>query len=100
VSLLFVFVVSPDLLTSACAATYSHIHYDSRQCRSVSVREAARLQSFPDGFRFAGAMNAAFRQIGNAVPPLLGLAVAKALKRQLDDATRPQADGTVDLQAA
>lgn len=66
--------------------TYSHIHYDSYQCRTVSVREAARLQSFPDGFRFAGAMNAAFRQIGNAVPPLLGLAVAKAIKTQLLDA--------------
>jgi len=63
--------------------TYSHIHYDSRQRRTVSVREAARLQSFPDGFFFAGAMNAAFRQIGNAVPPLLGLAVAKVLRDQL-----------------
>lgn len=67
--------------------TYSHIHYDSQQARTVSVREAARLQSFPDGFNFAGAMNAAFRQIGNAVPPLLGLAVARILKSQIDDAS-------------
>ena len=66
--------------------TYSHIHYDSYQQRTVSVREAARLQSFPDGFRFAGAMNAAFRQIGNAVPPLLGLAVASTIRAQLDEA--------------
>jgi DNA (cytosine-5)-methyltransferase 1 len=65
--------------------TYSHIHYDSYQSRTISVREAARLQSFPDGFRFAGAMNAAFRQIGNAVPPLLGKAVAQALRRQLEN---------------
>ena len=64
--------------------TYSHIHYDSEQARTISVREAARLQSFPDGFRFAGAMNAAFRQIGNAVPPLLGLAVAQAITAQLE----------------
>ena len=63
--------------------TYSHIHYDSRQSRTISVREAARLQSFPDGFRFVGAMNAAFRQIGNAVPPLLGRAVAETLKQQI-----------------
>lgn len=79
--------------------TYSHIHYDSYQARTVSVREAARLQSFPDGFRFAGAMNAAFKQIGNAVPPLLGLAVAKSLKRQIEEALIPteQTDG---LQAA
>jgi len=68
--------------------TYSHIHYDSQQCRTVSVREAARLQSFPDGFAFAGAMNAAFRQIGNAVPPLLGLAVARVVRQQLDRAAR------------
>jgi DNA (cytosine-5)-methyltransferase 1 len=63
--------------------TYSHIHYDSRQARTISVREAARLQSFPDGFVFAGAMNAAFRQIGNAVPPLLAYAIAKQVKREL-----------------
>lgn len=79
--------------------TYSHIHYDGRQCRTVSVREAARLQSFPDGFRFAGAMNAAFKQIGNAVPPLLGLAVARSLKQQLDKALVP-AEKTGRRQAA
>jgi DNA (cytosine-5)-methyltransferase 1 len=62
---------------------YSHIHYDSRQARPISVREAARLQSFPDGFRFSGTMNPAFRQIGNAVPPLLAKAVATALRSQL-----------------
>jgi DNA (cytosine-5)-methyltransferase 1 len=62
---------------------YSHIHYDSRQARPISVREAARLQSFPDGFRFAGTMNPAFRQIGNAVPPLLARAIALTLRSQL-----------------
>jgi len=55
---------------------YSHIHYDSKQARTISVREAARLQSFPDGFRFSGTMNPAFKQIGNAVPPLLAKALA------------------------
>lgn len=63
--------------------TYSHIHYDSTQARTISVREAARLQSFPDGFRFAGTMNPAFRQIGNAVPPLLAYAVYSQLATQL-----------------
>ena len=63
--------------------TYSHIHWDNAQKRTVSVREAARLQSFPDSFRFAGAMNAAFRQIGNAVPPLLAEAVARRLRQDL-----------------
>jgi DNA (cytosine-5)-methyltransferase 1 len=56
--------------------SYSHIHYDSSQARTISVREAARLMSFPDGFRFVGTMNPAFRQIGNAVPPLMAAAVA------------------------
>tara|TARA_R110000824_G_scaffold24090_5_gene85401 strand:+ start:21043 stop:22512 length:1470 start_codon:yes stop_codon:yes gene_type:complete len=65
---------------------YSHIHYDSSQARPISVREAARLQSFPDGFVFAGTMNPAFRQIGNAVPPLLARAVGKALWHQLTGA--------------
>lgn len=66
--------------------TYSHIHWDSEQARTISVREAARLQSFPDGFQFAGRMNAAFRQIGNAVPPLLALAIGQTLLNQLRQA--------------
>lgn len=57
--------------------SYSHIHYS--QGRPVSVREAARLQSFPDGFRFFGAMNAAFKQIGNAVPPLMAYQLASTI---------------------
>ena len=73
--------MEPDLPARTLMAhlgkdSYSHIHYDSDQSRTISVREAARLQSFPDGFVFRGAMNAAFRQIGNAVPPLLSRAVA------------------------
>ena len=63
--------------------TYSHIHYDSGQARTISVREAARLQSFPDGFIFRGTMNPAFRQIGNAVPPLLAAAVAATIYETL-----------------
>ena len=63
--------------------SYSHIHFDDHQARTISVREAARLQSFPDGFVFVGAMNAAFRQIGNAVPPLLALALGELLREQL-----------------
>ena len=59
---------------------YSHIHYDSNQRRTISIREAARLQSFPDGFKFAGSMNPSFRQIGNAVPPLIAWEIAKAMR--------------------
>lgn len=64
--------------------SYSHIHYDSNQARMISVREAARLQSFPDAFRFVGNMGDCFRQIGNAVPPLLARAIAEEVKNQLD----------------
>jgi DNA (cytosine-5)-methyltransferase 1 len=63
--------------------SYSHIHYDSQQARTISVREAARLQSFPDGFMFCGTMNPAFRQIGNAVPPVLAYAVATEMMKAL-----------------
>jgi len=66
--------------------TYSHIHYDERQKRMISVREAARLQSFPDGFEFVGGINASFRQIGNAVPPMLALAIGRALMDVLNQA--------------
>ena len=59
--------------------TYSHIHHDSDQARMISVREAARLQSFPDQFRFQGNMGDCYRQIGNAVPPLLAWSIASTL---------------------
>lgn len=62
---------------------YSHIHYDSEQARTISVREAARLQSFPDGFVLSGSMNPAFKQIGNAVPALMAKALADHLYKQL-----------------
>ena len=74
---------SRTLLAHLGKDSYSHIHYSSEQARTISVREAARLQSFPDGFRFCGSMNPAFRQIGNAVPPLLARSVAEAVARML-----------------
>jgi DNA (cytosine-5)-methyltransferase 1 len=75
--------------------SYSHIHYDSEQARTISVREAARLQSFPDGFIFRGAMNAAFRQIGNSVPPLMAFALALALRAALPEAAADQESAAV-----
>jgi DNA (cytosine-5)-methyltransferase 1 len=70
--------------------SYSHIHYDSAQARTISVREAARLQSFPDGFIFSGTMNPAFKQIGNAVPPLLAKAVGQAIIEAICPAQLPE----------
>lgn len=60
---------------------YWYIHPE--QNRTLTIREAARVQSFPDWFRFAGAPSVAFRQIGNAVPPLLGEAVGRAVLESL-----------------
>lgn len=72
--------------------SYSHIHYDSDQARTISVREAARLQSFPDGFVFAGTMNPSFRQIGNAVPPLMARAIAGSIMATIRNAAEGSGD--------
>lgn len=82
-------VLEPDLpSTTIIAHLYKDgnrfIHYDSKQSRSITVREAARLQSFDDDFDFVGSQGNAYQMIGNAVPPKLARAVGAAIAKLLE----------------
>ncbi|MGI4993054.1 DNA cytosine methyltransferase [Halobacteriovorax sp. GFR7] len=81
--------VSPTIMT------HRHSYYHPTEHRYLTQREAAKIQSFPNHFEFCGPISAQWRQIGNAVPPLMGKAIGSAIKKMHNAYLKTAVDGKV-----
>ena len=81
--MLFPWIVVGDIAMDGHYYIYPTLSPTIENVRSITVREAARLQSFPDDYFFEGSRSAAFKQIGNAVPVVLAHKIAEEIKKQL-----------------